>query len=64
MSFDRCARWVTGCLLESITMVGTPGFIHKDVVQGKIKQLAVMHSDHYGLLLRLRRRRGSSGRKL
>ena len=43
--------------------VGTPGVIHKDVVQGKIKQLAVMHSDHYGLLLRLERR-GSSGGNL
>lgn len=33
------------------------------VVRGKIKQLAVLPSDHYGLLLRLRKK-GSSGKKL
>lgn len=54
---------VTGCLLESIDMVGILGLTHTDVVRGKIKQLAVMHPDDYGLLLRVRRR-GSSGRNL
>ena len=56
---------VTGCLLESIDMVGIRilGLTHTAVMRGKIQQLAVMHPDHYGLLLRVRRR-GTSGRNL
>lgn len=52
--FAKLADWEP----ESIEMVGQeaiPGLLHTKVRRGKEVQLPVLPSDHYGLLLRLRR---------
>ena len=52
--FARLADWEP----ESIEMVGQepiPGLVHTKTRRGKEVQLPVLPSDHYGLLLRLRR---------
>ena len=56
--FVKLADWEA----QSIEMVGReaiPGLTYSKMVRGKEKQLPVLPSDHYGLLLRLRRAHGA-----
>ena len=55
--FVKLADWEA----QSIEMVGReaiPGLIYSKMVRGKEKRLPVLPSDHYGLLLHLRRAHG------
>ena len=54
-AFVRLTQWEA----QSLSMVGTeavPGLAYSKQVRGKVKQLRVLPSDHYGLLLRLERK--------
>jgi len=56
--FVKLADWEA----QNIEMVGReaiPGLIYSRMVRGKEKRLPVLPSDHYGLLLRLRRAHGA-----
>ena len=53
--FAKLADWEP----ETIEMVGQeaiPGLVYTKMQRGKEKRLPVLPSDHYGLLLRLKRR--------
>ena len=55
---DRALVRLTQWQAKSLKMVGTepiPGLAYSKQVRGKVKQLRVLPSDHYGLLLRLER---------
>lgn len=59
---DRIFVKSAGWKAESIEMVGReaiPGLSYSKRVRGKEKRLPVLPSDHYGLLLRLKRGAGS-----
>ena len=53
-AFVRLTQWEAKSL-KMVGMEAIPGLAYSKQVRGQVKQLRVLPSDHYGLLLRLER---------